>query len=405
MHCRGRDDAIGLQCAVFGSEPRADLGSKTGHLGLSPSHEVTWAGKVSTFPAFCGRARPDMDDPMSPAAAVDEMMEESSEQHLVLAPWDYVMQNLQCRLGNPRNRCYANAPFRLWAWAGNFMEGPGLWNKTAAAVQAMTEDDVVQITHLHTLRALWEMFDDSVQDDASHFITEMIDLAETKNVITHYYQVDYHQQVQWKKAFPVHFLFLNNTASQEFEVLINDKANTAEGQVFDGEGLWVAQIGRYTQVDGEWTKHHQPLHIPSIFNLPVTKDGNATTTEQYSLIGLLCHSGTAHKSGHFFAVFIYRGLYWLVDNDEPYPRPIPRLQEALKMQIVQVWAAPSKKLLPVDLPCDFQTKTISHTPPDQGDTKRPCQEGLNFTFANVTNLAQRSQTMVAGTKQDTDLCC
>ena len=43
---------------------------------------------------------------------------------------------------------------------------------------------------------------------------------------------------------------------------------------FDGEGLWVAQIGRYRMEKGEWTKHYQFLQAPSIFNLPVTKDGN-----------------------------------------------------------------------------------------------------------------------------------
>lgn len=30
--------------------------------------------------------------------------------HETQTPLDYVVQNLQCRTGNPRNRCYANAP-------------------------------------------------------------------------------------------------------------------------------------------------------------------------------------------------------------------------------------------------------------------------------------------------------
>ena len=37
---------------------------------------------------------------------------------------DYVLQNLQCRIGNYRNRCFANAPFWLWSWAGSFLGGP-----------------------------------------------------------------------------------------------------------------------------------------------------------------------------------------------------------------------------------------------------------------------------------------
>ena len=49
---------------------------------------------------------------------------------------------------------------------------------------------------------------------------------------------------------------------------------TLQKSSFDGEGLWVAQIGRYRMEKGEWTKHYQFLQAPSIFNLPVTKDGN-----------------------------------------------------------------------------------------------------------------------------------
>ena len=69
-------------------------------------------------------------------------------------------------------------------------------------------------------------------------------------------------------------------------------------------------------------KRHQILNVPTIFNLPYTEDGNMTKTEQYSLIGLLCHSGNEHQHGHFFAVFVYRGVYWNVD-DGSIPRPVP----------------------------------------------------------------------------------
>lgn len=127
----------------------------------------------------------------------------------------------------------------------------------------------------------------SIQDDASHFLTDMIDLAETQQTLTHYFHVEYRQEVHRRKAFPVHLVFPDSAESQGLKTLINTWANTAEGQVFDGEGLRVAQIGRYSHIDGE---HHQILNVPSIFNLPVTKDcnDNATATEQHSLIGLLC---------------------------------------------------------------------------------------------------------------------
>lgn len=93
------------------------------------------------------------------ATAPEETMEDSAdEQHAVQAPLDYVMQNLQCRVGN---RAIEASPFHLSGCGLAFMGGPGMWNKTAAAVvAALTEDDVAQITHLQTLKPLWDRFDD-----------------------------------------------------------------------------------------------------------------------------------------------------------------------------------------------------------------------------------------------------
>lgn len=193
--------------------------------------------------------------------------------------------------------------------------------------------------------------------------SEMLEMAKPGNVITHHHHVDHRQQVHRRKEFPTPLIFEDRGAPQQFEELINKWANQAEGQVLDGRGLWVAQVGRYTLVEKEWAKHHQILRVPSIFNLPLTLDGNTTGTEQFSLVGLLCHSGNAHKSGHFFAVFVYRGLYWIVD-DGSYPRPVPRIQESLQGQIVQVWAIPSELMLPVDIPSDIPLQGQIETTPE-----------------------------------------
>lgn len=171
-------------------------------------------------------------------------------------------------------------------------------------------------------------------------------------------------------------------------------ANTAEGQVLAGGGLRVAQIGRYTQRRGEWTKRHKILEVPSIFNLPVCYDGQTTGAEQYSLVGLLCHTGDGHKSGHFYAIYVHRGLYWLAD-DGSYPRALPHLQDNIKQQIVQVWAIPSKKLLPEQLKCDFPTTNrdiVSKEP----SMKRKCQEGIDLAFANITNLGHEVRQWLGG---------
>ena len=47
------------------------------------------------------------------------------------------------------------------------------------------------ITQLKSLKPLWERFDDSVQDDASQFLLELNELAESEKTLAHYYQVDH----------------------------------------------------------------------------------------------------------------------------------------------------------------------------------------------------------------------
>ena len=376
---------------VFGSD------RLQGHLEAELGVSSTANGEElrPAVPAFCGGAGDHVSEDMTTAPvfeADDETQNtESLQGQSVL---DFVLQNLQCKLGNPKNRCYANAPFRLWMWTGSFLSGPEMWHCTAKAVHATFQaDDVVNLTELTDLSSLWQKFDDTVQDDAAHFLAEMVELAKPKHVTTHHFHVDHRQTVHRRKEFPNHLIFENQNRPQEFEELIKQWANTAEGQVLDGTGLWVAQIGRYSFTAGEWTKHHQILNVPSLFNLPVTQDGTSTKTEQFSVVGFLCHSGTAHKSGHFYAVFCYRGLLWLVD-DGSFPRPIQCMHDTMRMQIVQVWAVPSIKIMPTDIPRDIP---LSQPESDlQQQPKRRCLAGTGFSFANVTQLGQQVRQWLVG---------
>ena len=128
-------------------------------------------------------------------------------------------------------------------WAGSFMEGPSLWSKTASAVkEALASDDVVQLTSLVGLQSLWTKFDDAQQNDASHFLQELVDLAESPSVIQGYHQVDFHQQLSKRRAFPVHLIYPPDSGSEELEHLIAEWANQQEGQVFDGNGLWLDRL-------------------------------------------------------------------------------------------------------------------------------------------------------------------
>lgn len=159
------------------------------------------------------------------------------------------------------------------------MGGTKLWKHTSRAAQAaLSEEDVVDITHLASLRPLWEVYSDQVQDDASSFLASLVDLAGSQEIVDTVYHVDYHQVQSKRKAFPTHLLYPEGNGPQSLEVLLNLWANTAEGQVFAKEGLRIGQIGRYRQQGLRWTKHRMHLEAPSTFHLPMSYHGGESTT-------------------------------------------------------------------------------------------------------------------------------
>ena len=179
---RGESQAV---CTHHGdsdvSLESADEHFGSGYTQVEQPHECGDASALSvvmplegtTFQSFCGGAV-SHDEDMGDSAPEEEILSQEAQQHMEQMPLDYVLQNLQCRLGNPRNRCFANAPFRLWAWAGSFLFGPTMWKHTASAVlSALRDEDVVQITKLQTLKPLWSKFDDSIQDDAAQFLRDV----------------------------------------------------------------------------------------------------------------------------------------------------------------------------------------------------------------------------------------
>ena len=216
--------------AVFGSD-RLQGQSEAAELGVSSTaNGVMMGGSRPAVPAFCGGAGDHVGDDMATTPdfeADDESQTTDSLQGQ--SALDFVLQNLQCKLGNPKNRCYANAPFRLWMWTGSFLSGPEMWHCTAKEVQATFQaDEVVNLTELTALRSLWQKFDDAVQDDASHFLAEMVELAKPDHVITHHFHVDHRQTVHRRKKIPTHLIFENQNRPQEFEELISSTSGQTQ---------------------------------------------------------------------------------------------------------------------------------------------------------------------------------
>ena len=186
----GQGQAQGIGSCVFGA----------------PADDVLVAVKdqPTAAPKFCGGAG-NMDASMEPAPAEpDEHLAEEPEIE-TQSPLDHVVQNLHCRTGNFCNRCFANAPFRLWAWAGSFING----RTTALEPRWCCCHGGAQgrgCGQHHLSSTLWQQFDDTVQDDASHFLMALAHLADSQQLIKGYYHADHRRQVHKRQAFPTHLL-------------------------------------------------------------------------------------------------------------------------------------------------------------------------------------------------------
>ena len=122
-------------CVDFGSGPALSMAAGS-EWGMPVFSELA-QDSGCLYPGFCGGAG--HHETTVVTASEDEDMQPSRDANPrgPMSSLDFVMQNLQCRLGNPRNRCYANSAFRLWAWAGSFMGGARLWNQTGTFVDAI----------------------------------------------------------------------------------------------------------------------------------------------------------------------------------------------------------------------------------------------------------------------------
>ena len=127
----------------------------------APADDAMEQQKETTFPGFCGGVQTldsrNLDDDIDMQVGEPHQSTPSSS---TCSSLDFVVQNLQCRSGNFRNRCFANGPFRLWAWAGSFMQGAELWQDTTSAVTtALKDDGVVNITKLEKPTKEWGQFE------------------------------------------------------------------------------------------------------------------------------------------------------------------------------------------------------------------------------------------------------
>lgn len=89
---------------------------------------------------------------------------------------DLLMQNLTMIIGNPSQRCFANAPWRAFTWLCAFLQEHNLqpWGTIRDAVQESLEtSEAVDLHTLPGLQSLWKQHDLNIQGDASHFVNSL----------------------------------------------------------------------------------------------------------------------------------------------------------------------------------------------------------------------------------------
>ena len=87
-----------------------------------------------------------------------------------------ILQNLSMTIGNPSARCYANAPWRAFAWTCALLQETNTqpWGNLQDAVHESLElAEEIDVRTLPGLQRLWKKRDLNVQGDANHFVNSL----------------------------------------------------------------------------------------------------------------------------------------------------------------------------------------------------------------------------------------
>ena len=121
------------------------------------------------------------------------------------------------------------------------------------------------------------------------------------------------------------------------EHIVDEWTRQDGGQAFQkNQSILVLQISRFAWIRGAWTKHQQQLHFGDQIELPVSGDGQTTSSETYKIGGLIMHSGADHHSGHYTTIHKFHDINWFADDDAP-PSPLTEIHERHRREVVQVW--------------------------------------------------------------------
>ena len=308
-----------------------------------------------------------------------------------------ISQCLTSILHNPKNKCFGNAPWRCWCWAGGFAEDAALaWGRSHRAVRQYLSDSVPQLLEgLHDMHQVWAPFKADDQADAADFLRSLWSFAGSTFFEGRFFHRSTRGQLEEREQFPLNLLFPDDPAFATLDDLINHWADEGNGQYLHGSpGGLVLNLQRSTHHQGQWTKHHREVEIPTRLNIPFSEDGINVHYASYQIVAMVLHQGEGHENGHYQSILAIDNAYWLGD-DETYPTPISFISPQQMKEISQVW-------LVLSSPAELVPDTAIEIAETLAKKSKKAQEVLQLLFGNVTFFSKKVQDWI-WTKADTIL--
>ena len=147
-----------------------------------------------------------------------------------------ISQCLTTILENPRNLCYANAPWRCWCWTGAFAEDMvQAWGRTHPAVREfLAGSDPQSLPELPDMDHMWPHFGPADQADAADFLQSIWSYSGSTYFAGRFFHCNERGHTEEREQFPLNILFPDGAGDISMDTLINYWAD--EGRAVP---LWI----------------------------------------------------------------------------------------------------------------------------------------------------------------------
>ena len=247
--------------------------------------------------------------------------------------------------------------------------------------QYLSDSEPQNLAGLQDTQQVWAPFTDKAQADAADFLHSLWSFAGSTFFEGRFSHRSQQGHLEERDQFPLN---LTSPADPQFatlDALINNWAVEGNGQYLYGSpGGLVINLQRSSLQQGQWTKRHRELEIPTRTNVHYAS---------YQVVAMVLHQGESHENGHYESILAIDNAYWLGD-DESYPTPIPFISTQQKKEISQVW-------LVLSTPDELVPDTAVEVAESLRKKPKKAQEVLNLVFSNVTFFGKKVQDWIWAT--------